>query len=184
MAQGGVRRVVTGTSPEGKSVVVSDGTVAPITAAMMPGCQFFYFWGDDAPPTFPSDGTEPPYSNWFPPPGGFRFELIVIPPDATPKATGLDMTRATTEAREKLPGLLEAMDPNTPGMHRTDSIDFIYVVSGQCLMRLDDGVTVSLAAGDTVVQNGIRHGWNVPYAEPCRLLCISIGGSFMAEVGG
>lgn len=173
----GVRRVVTGTSAEGKSVVVSDAAVAPITAAMMPGWEYFYFWGKDEPLTYPDDGTEPPYRTWFPAPGGFRFESITIPPDSTPKAEGLDMAAATAEAKRKLPGLLDVMETGAPGMHRTDSIDFIYVVSGRCLMRLDDDVTVALNPGDTLIQNGTRHGWRVPFDEPCRLLCISIGGT-------
>lgn len=177
MASGGVRRVVTGTSAEGKSVVVSDAAVAPITAAMMPGAAFFYFWGDDQPPRYPDDGTEPPYRTWFPPAGGYRFEAITIPPDATPRPEGLDMAAATAEAERALPGLLDVMEKDDPGMHRTDSIDFIYVMSGRCLMRLDDDVTVALNPGDTVIQNGTRHGWRVPYDEPCRLLCISIGGT-------
>jgi len=41
MDKAGIRRVVTGISPEGKSVVVSDAAVAPITAAMMPGWEYF-----------------------------------------------------------------------------------------------------------------------------------------------
>jgi quercetin dioxygenase-like cupin family protein len=69
------------------------------------------------------------------------------------------------------------MEKDDPGMHRTDSIDFVYVLSGRCLMRLDDDVTVALSPGDTVIQNGTRHGWRVPYDEPCRLLCISLGGT-------
>ncbi len=63
------------------------------------------------------------------------------------------------------------MEPDHPGMHRTDSIDFVYVVSGRVIMVLDDDKTVDLEAGDTVIQNGTRHGWRVPYDEPCRLLC-------------
>lgn len=171
-----MRRVVTGTSRHGKSVVVDDAIVEPITAALMPGWEYLYFWGDDEPPAFPSDGGQPLYKSWFPAPGGFRFEAITIPPDATPSVQDLDLSKATDEAKRVLPGLLDVMETGGPGMHRTDSTDFIYVLSGRCLMRLDDEVVVSLAAGDTVIQNGTRHGWRVPYDEPCRLLCISIGG--------
>ena len=172
-----MRRVVTGTSQEGKSVVVSDGVVKPLTPVLMPGAEFFYLWGDDRLPSFPDDGVEPPYRTWFPPAGGYRFEVITIPPDATPKPPGIDMAAAVSDAERELPGLLDVMDKNDPGMHRTDSIDFVYVLSGRCLMRLDDGVTVALNPGDTVIQNGTRHGWRVPDDEPCRLLCLSIGGT-------
>jgi hypothetical protein len=175
MAGVGIRRVVTGTSAEGKSVVVSDGHVAPVTPKLMPGTEFFSLWGDDGPPALPSDGTEPAYSSWFPPPGGYRFEVITIPPDATPRPADLDVAAATVEVNRALPGLLEVMEKDDPGMHATDSVDFVCVLSGRCLMRLHDGVTVALGPGDTVVQNGTRHGWRVPHTEPCRLLCISIG---------
>jgi hypothetical protein len=177
MGEDGVRRVVTGNSAGGKSVVVSDSRIKAITPALMPGAEFFYFWGDDKPPAFPDDGSEPPYRTWFPPAGGYRFEAITIPPDATPKPAGLDIAAATVEAERALPGLLDVMEKDDPGMHQTDSIDFITVISGRCLMRLDDDVTVALDPGDTVIQNGTRHGWRVPYDEPCRLLCISIGGA-------
>ena len=74
-----------------------------------------------------------------------------------------------------MPGLIDVMEPDHPGMHRTDSIDFVYVLSGRCIMVLDDDTRLDLNTGDTVIQNGTRHGWRVPYDEPCRLLCISVG---------
>jgi len=177
MAEAGARRVVTGTSPEGKSVVVSDDTVAPVRPALMPGAAFLYLWGDDAAPTFPNSGTEPPYTTWFPPPGGYRFEIITIPPAKTLPPADIDIAAATAEAERELPGLFDAMDKDRPGMHRTDTVDLIYVLCGQCTIRLGDGATIDLAEGDTVIQNGVRHAWSVPGNTPCRLLCVSIGGT-------
>jgi len=89
-----------------------------------------------------------------------------VPPDSTPKPTDLDRDAALAEAREKLPGLMDVIEPDHPGMHRTDSIDFVYVVSGRVIMVLDDDKTVGLSAGDRVIQNGTRHGWRVPCDEP------------------
>ena len=173
-----VRRVVTGTSPEGRSIVVSDAPVAAKRIALMPGAEFLYFWGGDKAPAYPDDGSEPPYRSWFPDaPGSYRFEIITIPPDATPRPADLDMAAATAEAERALPGLLGAMDKADPGMHRTDSTDFVYIISGRCELRLDGGETVTLNPGDTVVQNGTRHGWSVPNDAPCRMLCVSIGGA-------
>jgi mannose-6-phosphate isomerase-like protein (cupin superfamily) len=178
MTDGGLRRVVTGTSPEGRSVVVSDGPVAAKHVGLMPGAEFFYLWGGDKAPAYPDDGREPPCRSWFPDaPGSYRFEVITIPPDATPRAEGLDMSEAIAEAERTLPGLLGAMDKDHPVMHRTDSTDFVCILSGRCDLHLDGGAVVTLAPGDTVVQNGTRHGWHVPYDEPCRMLCVSIGGS-------
>ena len=42
-------------------------------------------------------------------------------------------------------------------------------------MELDDGVTVRLGAGDTIVQSGTRHAWHNPGADPCRLIAVQIG---------
>ena len=47
----------------------------------------------------------------------------------------------------------------TPRNHRTDSIDYAVVMSGEIDMELDDGVTVRLKAGDVLVQRGTIHNW-------------------------
>ena len=47
----------------------------------------------------------------------------------------------------------------TPRNHRTDSIDYAVVISGEIEMELDDGVIVKLRAGDLLVQRGTIHNW-------------------------
>ena len=47
----------------------------------------------------------------------------------------------------------------TPRNHRTDSIDYAVVMSGEIDMELDDGVMVTLKAGDVLVQRGTIHNW-------------------------
>ena len=44
-------------------------------------------------------------------------------------------------------------------MHRTDTVDFIFVVSGEIDMELDDGAEVHLEKGDVMVQQGTNHSW-------------------------
>ena len=46
------------------------------------------------------------------------------------------------------------MEPDNPGMHTTDTIDFEVVLSGEVVLELDDGAETVLRPGDTVVQNG------------------------------
>jgi quercetin dioxygenase-like cupin family protein len=60
-------------------------------------------------------------------------------------------------------------------MHRTDTVDFEYVLSGEVWLQLDDGIEVLLRAGDTLIQNGTRHGWRNKGTEPCRMVVILIG---------
>lgn len=57
--------------------------------------------------------------------------------------------------------------------HRTDSIDYIVVMSGEIDMELDDSV-VHLRAGDVLVQRGTIHNWVNRGAKPCVIAAILI----------
>jgi uncharacterized cupin superfamily protein len=107
--------------------------------------------------------------------GGFRFGLFTVPPDSVMAAASIDMEAALQEAEEKLPGAIAYLEPDNPGMHTTNTIDFEYVISGEIWLELDDGVEVHLRAGDTVVKNGIRHAWRNKSSEPCRMVTILVG---------
>lgn len=170
-----IRRVVTGQGKDGTSIIASDTSVEPIIAPLLPGAAFFNLWGADTMPSLPDAGAEPSYRTWFPPDGGFRFELITLPPDGTPQPSGMDRTEALAETNKVLPGLMAVMDPKHPGWHSTDTIDLIFIASGACVLKLDSGETVQLNAGDTLIQNGSRHAWGNPSSVPCALLIVSIG---------
>src|SRR5262245_43074936 len=76
----GVRRVVTGHSPQNKSVVVNDGELDIIPVGAL-GSAVIPVWGFDAPPEFPDDGTQPPMVNGFPPPGGCACAVWELAPE-------------------------------------------------------------------------------------------------------
>jgi hypothetical protein len=170
----GIRRVVTGHTPDGKATVASDTEVAPITVALAPGMEFYRLWGADETPTFPDDGSPRPSPNYFPPVGGFRFGLFTIPPGSVEPPENLDLEAAFKEMEEKLPGPAY-MEKDNPGMHTTDTIDYEYIISGEVWLELDNGVEVHLRAGDTVVQNGTRHAWRNKSSKPCRMVVCLIG---------
>jgi mannose-6-phosphate isomerase-like protein (cupin superfamily) len=170
-----IRRVVTGVNAEGTSVFVSDERVEAVTPALMPGLVFHRLWGQDDPPAAPQDGTPPPAHAYFPPAGGYRVGTFTVPPEATPPPEGIDVEAGLAEVEATLPGLLGHMEPDNPGMHTTATIDFEYVVSGRIVLELDDGATVELGPGDTVVQNGTRHAWRNPFDEPATLVVVLIG---------
>jgi len=54
----------------------------------------------------------------------------------------------------------------SPRNHRTDSIDYAVVISGEIDMELDIGV-VHLKAGDVLVQRGTIHNWVNKSSAPC-----------------
>lgn len=156
-----VRRVVTGHDDDGRAVFVSDEVVAPVVPALLPGSEFHRLWGADEAPRFPDDGSMPVHRTYFPPVGGVRFGFFTIPPDGGAGAPDdLDVAAALAELEEVLPGLAGHMEPDDPGMHTTATVDFEVVLEGEVTLELDDGATVTLRPGDTVVQNGTRHRWS------------------------
>ncbi|HWN93069.1 MAG TPA: cupin domain-containing protein [Verrucomicrobiae bacterium] len=73
--------------------------------------------------------------------------------------------------------------------HRTDSIDYIVVISGEIEMELDDTL-VRLKAGDVMVQRGTIHNWINRGTAPCVLAVILVdaksvqaGGKVLAAQG-
>ena len=58
-------------------------------------------------------------------------------------------------------------DPGVaPRNHRTDSIDYAVVISGEIDWEMD-GTIVHLKQGDVLVQRGTVHNWNNCGVEPC-----------------
>jgi mannose-6-phosphate isomerase-like protein (cupin superfamily) len=170
-----VRRVVTGHTPDGKSTVASDTEVEEITITQIPGMEFHRLWGADKVSTFPDDGSPPLFPNYFPPVGGFRFGFFTVPPQSVAQIDRIDQNLLLKEFEEKLPGLFEPMEPDNPGMHTTDTIDFEYVISGEVWMELDNGEEVHLKPGDTVIQNGTRHAWRNKGSQPCSMVVCLLG---------
>ena len=170
-----VRRVTTGHNALGKAVVASDTEVDGRTLELLPGAEFHRLWGADRPPRFPDDGSQPEGPSYFPPVGGFRFMMFTVAPHTTSRRAAVDRHALLAEMEATLPGLAAHMEPNNPGMHTTDTIDFEYIIAGDVWLDLDDGAAVHLRAGDTVVQNGTRHRWRNEGSEPCRIVVFMVG---------
>ncbi|MEZ5743810.1 MAG: cupin domain-containing protein [Sphingomonadaceae bacterium] len=56
-----------------------------------------------------------------------------------------------------------------PGMHRTDTCDHFYVISGEVVLVLEDGDHV-MRAGDVGVIRGVMHGWRNDTGNEARLV--------------
>ena len=170
-----VRRVVTGQNADGKSVFVSDDQVDPITLGLLPGYEFHRIWASDDAPALPTDGRAPAAPAYFPPAVGYRMGFFTVPPAGTEIPPDLDIAAALAEMEEKLPGMAAHMEPDDPGMHTTDTVDFEVVLSGEVICELDDGAEVTLKTGDTFVQNGTRHRWRNAGSEPAVLFVALLG---------
>jgi hypothetical protein len=66
-------------------------------------------------------------------------------------------------------------------MHRTETIDYALILSGEITMLLDDE-EVLLKAGDVVVQCGTNHAWSNRSNTPCLVAFILIDGEFDPQI--
>lgn len=169
-----IRRIVTGVNAEGKSVVVSDGPPPrSLTLELTGGTKFTDVWHLGAPPKSTADGGDlDRNANLVPPPGGTHWRTVEFPPDAGAPAA-VQLNDLIAEVREKVPDFLDYADLSRPGMHRTETIDFGVVLSGEIWLELDEG-EVHLKAGDCVVQRGTMHAWRNRSDRPCLMSFVLI----------
>ena len=60
-------------------------------------------------------------------------------------------------------------------MHRTNSIDYGIVLSGEIELEVDDGAKTVIGAGGIIVQRGTNHLWRNPSdSTPCRIAFVLI----------
>ena len=170
-----IRCTVTGQNEFGKSVFIRNTPVKPVTLALFPGYEFHRLWGSDSAPEIPSDGTPPAQPRYFPAIHGFRFGFFSILPDTTARIDGLNTASAIEEIQQKLPGMLDVLERDHPGMHTTDTVDFDVIVSGEVVLELDDGAEVLLKTGDCVIQNGTRHAWHNRSSGTCLIAVTLLG---------
>ena len=159
----GVRRVVTGHDDSGRSVIVSDEELDGIAFGERGG-EAVSVWGRDDTARFPDDGAGPTWTTAFPPVGGCRVTVFSLAPGGS---EDFDQFIATALAEYAVPG--------RPGLHRTATLDFDIVLSGEVVLELEAGHEVTLGPGDVVVQNGTRHRWINRGSAEARVAAVIIG---------
>jgi quercetin dioxygenase-like cupin family protein len=148
------RRVVTGHDSRGVSVFALDGPV-PVVRTAPDGAIFCEIWSTDAMPA-PIDMD--PAGTGSPDP---TLGTVTVPP--APSGTKIRIN-------EFPPGVVSPV-------HRTQSVDYGIVLSGEVVLVLDDAETI-LRAGDVVVQRGTNHRWENRSPETARMAFILIDGAF------
>ena len=164
-----IRRVVTGLDANNKAVVLFDGAM-PLKPGKY-GLNSTNLWVTDSYPvkfSFKEDTSGIPVGV-SPLDNGTKFRVVEFPP--------LD---AATQAKMEPDFLMKAVGPVAPAkgkpvthplMHRTRSVDYAVVLSGEIDMMLDDS-TVHLKPGDTIVQQATNHAWVNHGTETCRILFV------------
>lgn len=151
------RRIVTG-NKNGRSFIVEDQKVTNVSEHL-PGLLISDIWATN---TMPVDlAQELIVENTLipdPPKLGSYFRYVSIPPDKD-----LGIPEKTVEALHPL-------------MHKTDTLDYIIILSGELYLILDDDETL-LKTGDIVIQKGTNHAWSNRSDQPCVQLAILLDAS-------
>ena len=175
---GKVRRVVTGHDETGKAVFLFDGKAANVQRPPRGGVVSTLFWVTDETPASLASADNADRAIGIPPPiNGSIFRVVEYAPDATVQAMPKDQRDwAIAEAGAESGGeaIQTAASARHHGMHRTKSVDYAIVLSGEIWLMLDESETL-LRAGDVVVQQATWHAWSNRGSEPCRIAFVLIG---------
>jgi mannose-6-phosphate isomerase-like protein (cupin superfamily) len=148
-----LRRVVTGHDAQGRAKVLIDEQVQNVFSPR-PGAAYSVIWSSEGFPV-DNDGDEDPSNKKIGTTidNGAVFRVVSFGPGVSPRN------------------------------HRTDSIDYAVVISGEIDMALDDGVVVHLKTGDVLVQRGTIHNWVNKGAVPC-VIAFTLVSAKPVTVGG
>ena len=147
-----VRRVVTGHDDQGRAKVLIDETVKNV-ASQRPGALYSVIWSSEGFPVN-NDGDA----------------------DPSGKKIGTTISDGTVFRIVSFgPGV-------APRNHRTDSIDYAVIMSGEIDMELDVG-KVHLKAGDVLVQRGTIHNWVNTGSEPCVIAFTLVAAKSVTAAG-
>lgn len=184
---GKIRRVITGHDENGKAVVIED-RLAPAVRVnpMRPGHVAVDLWTTNAAPVIlrktEADPTAGP-KQLHPPPRGTVFRISQIAPETEAIR---DMPPEQSRAIFAAMGNESASTAGKPAgrhpfMHRTETVDYAVVLSGEVTMLLDDEDVV-LREGDVVIQRGTNHAWSNRSDQPALMLYVLIDGEFDSEL--
>ena len=171
------RRVVTGHDANGHSIIISDATSPHIMPIMdQPNFAVTDFWKTVSTPSDNSDKTEQDPCNLpvqvAPPQGGSVFRVVQFPPDEdwAAKAAAMGGSVAIDETAKSAS---KGGPVRHAHMHRTRSIDYAIVLSGEIWAVMDVGET-KLVAGDVLIQRGTYHAWDNRGDAVCRIAFVLI----------
>src|SRR6266852_7280433 len=172
------RRVVTGHDARGRSVVLMDGeSPYGFFLEKAGGLQLTELWETRSSPAENSGAKDAAdhERRIEPVDCGTVFRIIEYPPDSVRLATLAHdsfFPEMGAQAADKA-------QRRHPGMHKTNTVDYAIVLSGEIYAVLDEG-EVLLRAGDCLVQRGTRHAWSNRTEEPCVIAFVLVAAKPLA----
>jgi mannose-6-phosphate isomerase-like protein (cupin superfamily) len=167
MAADKIRRLVTGIDENDKAVVLFDSRLS--LEQRSPGIATANLWITEShPPSMSKTDTASRPIGISPPDTGTTFRIVefspIDPGTVAQMPPDMVMKRVDHPPAKGLP-------VTHPMMHRTRTLDYAVILSGEIDMMLDD-MSVHLKAGDTIVQQATNHAWINHGTEPCRILFV------------
>jgi quercetin dioxygenase-like cupin family protein len=147
---GRLRRVVVGLDADGRSTIARDEP-SPNVRHAAPGVRYTELWSTPAPPAQAGEHLI----------DAGDIELTLVP------RPGGTLVRVC----EMLP---PGPGEESYAMHATPTVDYIVVLCGQLRCAVEDGGSVILGPGETLVQRGTPHAWSAVGADPCTFLAIIV----------
>lgn len=168
-----IRRVITGHDDNGKAVVIRDSdSEHTLSRPNRPGVTLTNLWQVTKAPArmeIREDAIEGPLI-LHPPENGSIFRIVQFNPEDPEVMKTLDGESAFAEMGASA-NIVE--NARHPFMHRTDSVDYAVIISGEITMMLDD-TDVQLKAGDTIIQQGTNHAWSNRGSVPCLIAFVLV----------
>ncbi|WP_339508513.1 MULTISPECIES: cupin domain-containing protein [unclassified Pseudomonas] len=181
-----VRRVVTGHDKNGKSVVLADGAPPNVfSTPALPGyISIDTFRTFESPAVIagqPAETTDGPRRQ-LPTPNGTVIRISHVPPtNEVFKKLDSATSNNAFQALGNAGGHTGNAQSRNALMHRTETIDYVVVLSGELTLVLDDSEVV-LRTGDVLVQCGTNHAWENRSNIPATVMFVLLSGVYDPEL--
>jgi mannose-6-phosphate isomerase-like protein (cupin superfamily) len=170
------RRVVTGLNAEGQSCFIFNGTppsAQPGENRVSPAVAFWQTKEAHASNEGAAETAPEPFDLHLAP-GATKFLMREFA--AVPNAASLTLEERTRRARAAsavTDKYRVGLTSDHPGMHVTDTIDYIAVIRGEITLVLEEGEQ-ELHAGDVVVDRGVPHAWENRGIDPAVIVVVLV----------
>ena len=180
---GQFKRIVTGHDSQGRAVITSAApppAVFPIKS--VPGLVFTEVWRTQGSPVRIDNGPDPTLVplRLQPLPNGSVIRVLDIPPGGTHETDSGAAAESFAEIGAS--HAVTAKGSSHPFMHRTETVDYGILISGEIWLVLDEG-EIRLAPGDIAIQRGTNHAWSNRSDQPARLIFILLDGRYAPGIG-
>jgi mannose-6-phosphate isomerase-like protein (cupin superfamily) len=166
---GRFRRVVTGLDASNKAVVLFDSRVTLNPGGS--GNPAANLWiTESSPPALSfKDDNAAKRIGLSPPDNGTAIRVVEFPPLDPAAEAKMDPNFMMKVVGDHAPA--KGLPVKHPLMHRTRTVDYAVILSGEIDMMLDE-TTVHVKAGDVVIQQATNHAWVNRGTQPCRILFV------------